>query len=152
MTTTATTTADRSAVLAGLARFIAQRSGIDARNYRTSWADKDGHAAFMHDYRQVLRDGRQARRLLQAVQAREGIDVAELVAASRSDRLTLADDGSRWQFTPCQYFPTEYRMAACRILAAALWQYWRADGLTRDEIQRQARRTLGRAIAARWFN
>lgn len=151
MTTTATTTADRSAVLAGLARFIAQRSGIDARNYRSSWSDKAGHAAFMDDYRTVLRDGRQARRLLDAVQARQAIGVAELVAATRGDRLTLADDGRQWNFTACQYFPTEYRMAACRVLADVLWEHWRTSGMTGDEIRRQARREFGPAIAGRWF-
>lgn len=150
MTTTATTT-DRSAVLAGLARFIAQRSGIDARNYRTDWRDQAGHAAFMDDYRRVLRDGRQARRLLAAVTTRPSIGLAELVAATRGDRLTLTDDGRQWDFTACQYFPTEYRMAACRVLAAALWEHWRTSGMTADEIRRQARRELGRAIADRWF-
>jgi hypothetical protein len=150
--TTTTATTDRAAVLAGLARFIAQRSGIDWRNYYSDGRDAAGVAACREDYNKVLRDGRQARRLLAAVEARQGIDVAELIAASRGDRLTLSDDGARWDFTACQYFPTEYRMAACRVLAAALWQYWRADGLSRDEIQKQARRTLGRAIAARWFN
>lgn len=149
--TTTTTTTDRDAVLAGLARFIAQRSGIDARNYRNSWSDKAGHAAFMDDYRRVLRDGRHARRLLNAVQARPSIGVPELLAACRGDRLTLTDDGSRWDFTTCQYFPTEYRMAACRVLAAALWRYWRDDGLTADEIRRQAHREFGPAIAGRWF-
>lgn len=51
-----------------------------------------------------------------------------------------------------QYWPTEYRPAACRVLAAALWDYWRSSGYdTSDKIRAMARRTLSRGVASRWF-
>lgn len=152
MTTTATTT-DRSAVLAGLARFIAQRSGIDARNYRSSWADKEGHAAFMSDYRRILRDGRDARQLLRAVELRDSITADDIAAETRGSRLELLPDGSAWHYTAGQYFATEYRAAACRLLSMLLWQRWRNDDptATADDLRRKARREFGRGIAGRWF-
>lgn len=75
-----------------------------------------------------------------------------------------------------QYFPTEYRKAACAVLASALWGYFRANladsftedhnGETRytgsvkalrgmsygDAIRATARRELSPRIARRWFN
>jgi hypothetical protein len=153
MTTATTTTTSRAAVLAGLARFIAQRSGIDPRNYRTSWADKAGHAAFMDDYRKILRHGRDARTLLRAVELRGDITADDMAELSRGRRLELLPDGSAWHYTAGQYFAVEYRAAACGLLAAALWQKWRSDNAaaTADDLRRNARREFGRAIAGRWF-
>ena len=74
-----------------------------------------------------------------------------------------------------QYWPTEYRAAACAVLASALWAYWRADmkpdgkrtetfsygigtyevdtynGLRfADAVQKVARRELSRGVVSRW--
>ena len=74
-----------------------------------------------------------------------------------------------------QYWPTEYRAAACAVLASALWAYWRAgmtpdgkrtetfsDGIGTyevdtynglrfaDAVQKVARRELSRGVASRW--
>ena len=54
----------RTEILEALARFVAQRSGIDARNYGGS------REAFLEDYRRILRDGREARALLRVVTRR----------------------------------------------------------------------------------
>lgn len=53
-----------------------------------------------------------------------------------------------------QYFPTEFRPAASRVLSSVLWAYWREnmanpDG---DALRRTARRELSRAVARRYFN
>lgn len=145
-----TTTTDRDAVLSGLDRFIAQRSGIDWRDYYSDGRDTAGVEACRDDYRTVLRDGKQARKLLAFVR-RASIDTAVIVEACRHSRLTLADDGSRWDFVTCQYFVTEYRAAACLVLSAAIWHYWRECGYDADGIRKQARREFGPAIARRWF-
>jgi hypothetical protein len=54
-----------------------------------------------------------------------------------------------------QYFPTEYRAAACAVLSTACWDYWRTDfpisNNIRKDILKRARRIFGRGIASRWF-
>lgn len=122
-----------------LRRFVSQRSGIDARNYGGS------REAFMQDYRRILRDGRDARVMLRAV-----IPDYALADALKSGRLTW--DGKRLEFTACQYFPTEYRAAVCRALANALWRVWATGGTSCERIRAQARYSLGRGVASRWFN
>lgn len=56
------------------------------------------------------------------------------------------------EYTTGQYFPTEYRKAACAVLAQAIWDHWRHDCGTGDDIRRRARREFGRSIASTWFN
>jgi hypothetical protein len=136
----------RSEILEALARFVAQRSGIDGRNYGAS------REAFMQDYRRILRDGRDARAMLRLVDLSQGLPGETLAEVLRSGRLTW--DGQRLEFTACQYFPTEYRAAVCRALASALWRFWGGLGgrTSCDQIRADARRSLSPGIAKRWFN
>ena len=134
----------KSEIIEALARFVAQRSGIDGRNYGGS------REAFMGDYRRILRDGRDARAMLRLVDLSQGLPGETLAEVLRSGRLTW--DGQHLEFCACQYHPTEYRAAACRALASALWRYWGTTGASCDRIQAAARRHLGRGIAKRWFN
>lgn len=142
-------------MITALQRFINQRSGIDPANYRNGdW--KASRECFMGDYRPILKHGRHARTLLRAVELRDGIGAPELLAASRaySGRLQFREqDGEvRIEYTTGQYFPTEYRSAACAVLASALWDYWSPSCKTGDEIRKQARREFGPAIANAWFH
>ncbi len=138
--------------------------------------------AFMSDYRPILKHGRHARQLLRAVELRDSITAECLMSATRafSGRLQfrVRDDGKvAVDYCTGQYFPTEYRNAACAVLAMALWDYFRGclpepkfshhgsaderpisteatyDGLSAgDWIRRAARREFGRGIASTWFN
>jgi len=132
-----------SAILESLRRFVASRSGIEWVNYGGS------REAFMGDYRTILRQGRDARAMLRAA---ELCRLPEEILADvlRSGRLTW--DGARLEFCACQYYPTEYRAAACRALASALWTHWRGAAGTCETIRAEARRSLGRGIARRWFD
>ena len=132
-----------SALIESLRRFVASRSGIEWVNYGGS------REAFMGDYRTILRHGRDARAMLRWVELCHLPDAA-LADQLRSGRLTW--DGSRLEFCACQYHPTEYRAAACRALASALWRHWGGPGKTCDQIRAEARRSLGRGIARRWFD
>jgi len=130
-------------IIEALHRFVSQRSGIEWVNYGGS------REAFLQDYRRILAHGRDARMMLRAVELCHLPDAA-LADQMRSGRLTW--DGSRLEFTACQYHAVEYRAAACRVLANALWHHWGArNGKTMDQVRAQARRSLGRAIARRWF-
>ena len=135
----------RTEILEALARFVAQRSGIDGRNYGGS------REAFLGDYRRILRDGREARALLRVVELSTCLPDSILADVLKSGRLTW--DGKRLEYCAGQYWPTEYRAAVCRVLASVLWNYWRDGGrYTSDQIRAAARSNLGRGIARRWFN
>jgi hypothetical protein len=162
----------KKALCAALVAFIAQRSGIEYANYGE-------RASFMADYRQILKAGRQARELLRFVEMRDSITAEMLLEASDrafSGRLQfkVRDDGKvAVDYTTGQYFATEYRNAACAVLAATIWDWLasdmpkgvlmhnsetgetleRYDGLRAgDWIRRAARRALGRSLANAWFN
>lgn len=160
----------KQAIVSALRAFIQQRSGIDWSNYGGSGE------AFMSDYRTVLKHGRHARQLLREVELRESIPAQTLLEAAGSGRLqfiTRADGSVACDYCAGQYFPTEYRAAACRLLADVLWCYWRGcmpkgvlhhnsetgetleryEGLRAgDWLRRKARQELGRGIAQAWFN
>ena len=139
-----TPTPARTLYLDALAAFVAQRSGMDWRNYGS-------RESAMGDYRRILRDGRDAREMLRLARL---FSVDVVAAASDSGRLTFQTrkDGSvAVDYVTCQYFPTEYRAAACRVLASAWWAYWRGCGYSADGIRKAARDTFGRGIASRWF-
>lgn len=140
----------KKAICNALRVFINQRSGIEWGNYGGS------REAFLGDYRPILRHGRHARALLRWVEWHEGITAEMLQAASRaySGRLQFVERGDKVgvDYTTGQYFPTEYRNAACAVLARAIWDYLAPDYKTGDEIRKTARREFGRAIQTTWFN
>lgn len=145
----------KQAMIEALYRFINQRSGIDFRDYSSGdW--KQSREAFLGDYRPILKAGRHARTMLRAVELRDSITAEMLRDATRAycGRLQFIERNGKVgvDYTTGQYFPTEYRNAACAVLATALWDYWRPDYKTGDEIRKQARREFGRAIASEWFN
>lgn len=174
--TPAVSTPTKTNILAALRAFVAQRSGIDYGNYGE-------RSAFMSDYRPILREGREARTLLRSVELRDSITPQDIIAASErafSGRLTFTfndsvtgaprENGSVGvSYCTGQYFPTEYRAAACAVLAACLWAYFRANMPTPDAADRdgnptyagrsageyirwKARQEFGRGIQSRWFN
>lgn len=164
--------------------WIRQRPGLDFRNYCSGWNDAAGRAAYRAEVRSIGLDLQDARQLLRAVEL-SGITAEELAAAfprAYSGRLELqyragkvmqwvrvrdlpagypfADDSQfRLDYCTGQYWPTEYRRAACAVLAAALWDYYREDFAKSakdgesdgDAIRRNFRRNYGRRIAWRWF-
>lgn len=143
-------------MIEALRAFIAQRSRIEFANYQSGdW--QQSRAAFMGDYRPILLHGKHARELLRSVELRDSITAENLKDATRaySGRLQFVEreDGAvAVEYTTGQYFPTEYRNAACAVLALCLWDYWRADCQTGDEIRKKARKEFGRGIASKWFN
>lgn len=147
---------EKSTLIHALGAFISQRSGIDFRNY-ASGDYRASRECFLGDYRPILKHGKHARRLLDYVSRRD-ISAEDLMEASRraySGRLSFVTRGESIGVNYCtgQYFPTEYRRAACAVLARAIWEYFRTGcGYTSPEdIRKAARREFGRAIAAAWF-
>ena len=142
-------------ILDAISAHVRQRPGMEPGNYG-SWRD------YRTESRQITRDLHDFRTLLAAVSWRESITAGDLLAACRdaySGRLACtveADGRVRVRYCTGQYFPTEFRRAACAVLASALWARKREDmpapryqvagrgaaWPTMDEAQESARRYL----------
>lgn len=144
----------KETILAALSAFVSQRSGIDYRNYSE-------RSSFMSDYRPILRRGKQAREMIRQVAWRDSITAQNLIDASNrafSGRLQFVERGDKVgvEYITGQYFPTEYRAAACAVLAQVLWSYWGENAGTDKNaasyIRKRACAELGRSIAREWFD
>lgn len=132
-----------------LARFIGQRPGLDFANYGDV-------SLYRSESRAITADMHDAHALLDAVAARDSLTADAMRAVLMgTGRLTLSEDG-RLDYCTGQYFPTEYRKAACRALASMLWAYWREAGFPylsgADGIRAEARRAFHRRSVLRYFN
>jgi hypothetical protein len=138
---------ERARILDALDAWIRQRPGLEYGNYGDP-------VAYRAELRSITTDLRHARRLLDAVRWRS-IDAAALREAFRSAYSgRLSWDGKQLDYCTGQYWPTEYRRAACAVLASALWHYTRESfpHLDGDGLRARLRKEFGRGIASRWFN
>lgn len=144
-------------ICALLDAWIRQRPGLEFGNYG-DWK------VYRAEVRSIGRDLQDARQLLRAVEL-SGITAEDLAAAfprAYSGRLSLIEHKGRPALDYCtgQYWPTEYRAAACAVLSSALWDYYREDFAKSAKpgespgsaIRRNFRRQYGRRIASRWFD
>jgi len=139
-------------ILNSLQAFVNKRPGLEFANYGDA-------ALYRRDYRENCQQPkRDFETLSRAVAWRESIDAEAIREGFRrafGGRLDLHDNGDI-DYTPGQHGATEYRRAACDVLARVLWHYWGSDapeGKTlREHITRTARRELGRGIVSRWFD
>ena len=137
-------------ILRALQEFVNQRPGL-------SFADYGDSKYYRQDYRQILQAKQDFEQLLVTVDLRDNITADDIIKSSESafsGRLTITENGDSVTIDYCtgQYTPTEYRKAACAVLASALWGFWREPESTGDTIRKSARDNLGRGIASRWFN
>jgi hypothetical protein len=136
-------------ILNDLLEFVNGRTGMDIRNYARDWRDSDGIKAFRSEYREILRDGRDARTMIRA--CRHLVPAAVLLLQGRTnDRLTYGSKG--FEYCVGQYWCTEYRAAACWYLRRCYREALMAQGCSWDEVQQRAKRELGLGIARRWFS
>jgi hypothetical protein len=142
----------RDNIIEALYSWIRQRPGLDPRNYISDWRDADGRAAYRSDARSITTQLHHARIMLRYIELRPSITGAMLQAAlDQSSRLSYsADEGL--DYTTGQYWSMEYRAAACRVMASAIWDWLRTDESTGESIREAARRELGATIARRWFS
>lgn len=152
---------DKPIIVNLLRQWIAQRPGLEFGNY----GDVTSYRAEM---RSIARDRKEARELLRYVDLHDGITAESLQRAFSAFSGRLSIVGDHLEYCTGQYWPTEYRKAACAVLASAIWDYWRADvpkyGGERleflckqevenlgDYLRRKGAREFGRAMGARWF-
>ena len=137
-------------IIALLDAWIRQRPGLDYGNYGDP-------VAYRAEVRSIGQDLQHARTLLRAVEL-SSMPVECLIDGFRafSGRLSLIETPKGWglDYTTGQYWPTEYRRAACAVLSSALWDHYRREHSpdSAEIMRRRFRRHFGRAIANRWFN
>jgi hypothetical protein len=144
-------------IIVALHAFINQRPGLEFNNY----GDVPNYRA---EVRAIGKDLTQARQLLRYVELRASITADDIIEASKraySGRLTItaSDDGKvSVDYCTGQYFPTEYRKAACAVLSQAIWNWTSAHCMPADTakpgdyLRASFKREFGRGMASRWFN
>jgi hypothetical protein len=153
---------DKTALLETLHRFIAQRPGLDPRNYISHHRDIEGIAAYRSDSRAITKDRHDAEALLAYIERRDSITAEDIIRASKNafaGRLTIAPKGDGFEVDYCtgQYWPMEYRRATAAVAVSAIWERLREDlpkgpPMEAKTVRDAARRELGVALARRWFN
>lgn len=145
----------KSQILAALSAFVNQRPGLEFGNYGDI-------RLYRQEYRGILKDKHDFETLLSQVSWLDSLTAEDIIEASKSaysGRLTILEsvndqgkDVVTVEYCTGQYFPTEYRAAACAVLSTALWRYFRDSGAEDyKQVQKMARDNLGRGIASRWF-
>ena len=144
-----------------LRAFINARPGFDPANYFGA------PEAYRADARTALQQRHDALRMLVVFEchafplsAYAGEYLQALLDQLQRGRLTLRETApGRFALEYCagQYYPTEYRGAACRVLAGALWDLQRetlqreGKTVTGDMLRASFANWFGRGIASRWF-
>lgn len=137
-------TPTREHLLTAMRAVIESRPGFEWQNYAGA------PQAYREDYSVAHRHLRDGRELLRAVE-HSGMP-AEILLDNLRHRLTWNAERGGLEYCTGQYYPTEYRGAACRALADSLWDYYRDSGSTGDSLRRTMRSVLGARLARRWFN
>ena len=135
-----------------LVQFVNQRPGLDFANYGDV-------KAYNSESREITKDLHDFRKLLSLAYRRVD-NLEEKLTKSLSDssgRLTL-ENGSL-NYCTGQYFPTEYRPAANRVLASLIWADYRDEQEngkpvyeTGDHIRKAIRRNVSRRVMKYYFN
>ena len=132
-----------------LCKFVDGRPGMDPVNYG-SWKD------YRRESAEVTRDRRDFYELfIFALRKVQDLDAKiERYLKTSGGRLTMNEAGELRYITG-QYFPTEYRPAACRVLVSILWD----DTLesmphleTGPQVRAYLRRQFSRRLNSNYFN
>lgn len=140
-----------------LLNFVNQKPGLDKADYPTS-----------QDYNRVSKEITQDRteflELFALASIRLGEDFERKLKfnlQNTNGRLSMLDDGSL-EYVAGQYFPTEYRPAASRILAQLIWNDYRDEQeanspnplyKTGDEMRKALRlRGVSNRVMRNYFN
>lgn len=101
--------------------FTYQRPGFDLADY-----GQDGYRYYRQDYRQAYNALNEYRQWVNiALRRMDGEELAKRIATyldnNSGDRLVWSNDKTRLTYITGQYFPTEYRWAAVRIIRTIVW-------------------------------
>ena len=124
-----------------LRAFVTQRPGFEHGNYNTP-------SAYRADQKRTMRDKADALALISAFPDEAA---REFLEKHLDGRLRL--DGEHLDYTPGQYYCTEYRAAVCRAVSDALRALsWAQSQERLAETRKRMARIVGRGCANRWFS
>jgi hypothetical protein len=146
-----------------LVKFVNQRPGLDFSNY-------GDHKIYNSESREITKD-RQDFFELFALASRRVDNLNEQLTkylTETSDRLRINEKG-QIEYCTGQYFPTEYRPAANRVLRSIIWDSYRDETIyipeddkigyvgtpvykDGHEIRKAIRRNLSRRVGKLYFN
>ncbi len=136
--------------LALLQKFVESRPGLN-------FADYGDVRAYRNESAEITRDRSDFYELLRLAHSLTHPDNLEYLVKKQltasSGRLTL--DNGRLEYITGQYFPTEYRPAACRVLVSVIWFLMQLDNTlkTGHDIRKAIRsRLYSRRVARLYFN
>jgi hypothetical protein len=132
-----------------LYNFAHQKPRLEPCNYGYG---REGFLCYRRESAEITRDLHDFRELF-ALASLLVDNLEEKVKAkleNNSGRLSLKDD--KIEYITGQYFPTEYRPAASRILVSLIWEYFRNIYTTGDEIRKAIKRqNLSRRVIKNYF-
>jgi hypothetical protein len=123
-----------SELIQKLRAFVRTRPGFEYGNYAT-WKD------YRADVRRAGVQLSDAEAMLRACEWRGVEPVIE-------NRLSI--ENGKIYYCAGQYYPIEYRAAVVRACLSAMWDYYRKDCETGDEVRTAMRREFGSAILKRY--
>lgn len=139
-----------------LTKFVNQKPGLDFANYGDS-------KSYNAESREITKDRNDYYELLSVAFIRLGDSLDSKLKfnlENSSGRLTLNKKGEL-EYCAGQYFPTEYRPAACRILSQLIWNDYRDEQqsnspnpLYKDghEMRKAVARRVSRRVMKNYFN
>jgi hypothetical protein len=146
-------------VIENLIKFVDQRPGINARDYFSGYYDTSGRLSYNREVREVCKDRADFYALLEVAERLIERDILNERVYNRlkneSGRLLIVND--KLTYHTGQYFPTEYRPAACRLLSSILWNHFaftlRDSGkeISADSIRKYAKRYFSRRVFNNYF-
>lgn len=148
MSATLAPTTDRT-VFTLLRRWVNQRPALEFANYGDV-------SAYRAESRRIQQQRTDALALLAYAESTSYDVLSQLPDAFRhafSGRLSYDSESQTLDYVCGQYWPVEYRAAACAVIAQACRAAWIAEGgmASRRELLEKAQRTFPRGIVARWF-
>jgi hypothetical protein len=147
-----------------LVKFVNQRSGINPNDYYSDWKDTEGIKAYRSETREITKDRTDFFELLSLAQRRIDNFEEKLTynLIHTNGRLVLKN--GELEYVTGQYFPTEYRPAACRIVAQLIWNDYMSEehdtktngieSVYKDghAIRKALRQQLSRRVMKNYFN
>lgn len=138
-----------------LCKFVNQRAGLEFANY-------GDYKSYRQESREITKDRSDFYELLQLAQRRYDGNFSESLTEylqKQTGRLTLNEPG-KLEYCTGQYFPTEYRPAACRVLVSMLWDSYRDEKDSEGKaiysdghaIRKAIKRNLSRRVYKNYFN
>jgi len=138
-----------------LVKFVNQKPNLEFANYGEL-------SSYRKESREITSDRKDFFALLSLAQRRiDNLDTQLTNYLSKnSGRLTINENGNL-EYCTGQYFPTEYRPAANRVLSNLIWASYRDELDTNspnpiykdgNEIRKEIRRNLSRRVSNCYFN